>query len=127
MITHGVEGFLIEPGATNAALGCMEQIYSDEIRRKEMGAAGRSRFAKCFDLNIMVQNYRRLLFTVSPPTILVDMDGTLVDWDKGFIEHFGASNSISINRSKSYFMADCLPVEVKIFIHISRNLLIQLN
>merc|ERR1719201_1406352 len=32
----------------------------------------------------MVSNYRQLLFSVAPAVVLIDMDGVLADWDRGF-------------------------------------------
>ncbi len=62
-----------------------------------------------FDLDIMVCKYRQLLLSVAPPIILVDMDGTLVDWDKGFRQEWQERSLI--NRRKSYYMEDCVPLE----------------
>ena len=44
-------------------------------------------------------------------TILVDMDGVIVDWDKGF-ENVWAGRS-RLERHKSYIIQDCVPLEFK--------------
>ena len=105
MIRHGIEGFLVEPGEDQKAIGHMEELMQNPNMRKEMGKAGMKRFSECFDLNIMVDRYRRLIYEVAPPTILVDMDGTLVDWDSGFIAAW--NNRSTISRDMSYYMERC--------------------
>lgn len=71
-----------------------------------MGKSGRKRFEQQFDLDKMIDSYRSLIFRVAPPTILIDMDGTLVDWDSGFYKAW--NNRSEINRLKSYYMEDCV-------------------
>ena len=75
MVNHGIEGFLVEPGDTPSAISYMEQLYNDQKLRTKMGKAGKKRFDTTFDVDIMVERYRQVLFAVAPPIILVDMDG----------------------------------------------------
>ena len=75
MVNHGIEGFLVEPGDTPSAINCMTLLYLDANLRTKMGKAGRHRFETCFDVDIMVERYRQVLFAVAPPIILVNMDG----------------------------------------------------
>lgn len=50
----------------------------------------------------MINHYRNLLQQVAPPTILVDMDGVIVDWDKGFLKCWN-DRSI-VRREMSYVL-----------------------
>lgn len=113
MITDGQEGFLFQPNDDVAALKCMHLLTDpsyDKIRIK-MGQAGLRRYEAMFDLDIMVDAYRQVVLQIAPPTILVDMDGVLVDWDKGF--RIAWDNRSTIDRSKSYFMEQCVSAEFK--------------
>jgi 5'(3')-deoxyribonucleotidase len=47
----------------------------------------------------MVRQYRRLLFSVAPPTMLVQLDGVLADVDKGFFLAWDRSRSSRISDS----------------------------
>ena len=82
MLSHGREGFLVEPGDSEAGLEAMKALFYDERLRQDMGRAARRRFQTRFELELMAVAYRKLLLRVAPPTILLDMDGTIVDWDK---------------------------------------------
>ena len=46
-----------------------------------------------------------------PITILIDMDGVIVDWDKGFRDIWRDRSPIW--RSNSYLMQECVPIEFK--------------
>jgi glycosyltransferase involved in cell wall biosynthesis/5'(3')-deoxyribonucleotidase len=106
MYTDGKEGFLFAPGDTKKALSGMEAIYSDVKLRQKMSVKARARFETTFDLNVMVEHYKQLMFKVAPPVILLDMDGVLVDWDRGFLQAWGPR--CPIDRTTSYYMEDCL-------------------
>ena len=43
--------------------------------------------------------------------VLVDMDGCLVDWDRGFLEAWDGRSPV--NRSISYHMENCVPLEYR--------------
>lgn len=111
MYTDGVEGFHFAPEDEKKALASMEAIYQDPSLRKRMSIEARKRFETTFDLNIMVESYRQLVLKVAPPVILIDMDGTLVDWDRGFMSRWGST--CEVDRSKSYAMEECVPPEFK--------------
>lgn len=108
MMTDGVEGFMFSPNDSDAALQRLTQLSDDPELCKTMGSAGKVRFASTFDLDIMVDKYRQLLLAVAPPIILVDMDGTLVDWDQGFRSIWGDRSKI--DRQRSYSMEHCVPL-----------------
>jgi len=114
MITDGQEGFLFAPYDDVAALECM-QLLTDpnngSTLQAKMGEAGLRRFEAMFDLDIMVEAYRQAVLTIAPATILVDMDGVLVDWDQGFMNAWNGRSEI--DRSKSYFMEQCVSAEFK--------------
>jgi glycosyltransferase involved in cell wall biosynthesis len=105
MIHDGVEGFTFRPCDSDKCVAAMTMLADDPHLRYRMGVAGRHRFDAAFDLDIMCRAYRRLVFDVAPPTVLVDMDGTAVDWDEGFMQAWGGRSEL--NRSKSFFIADC--------------------
>jgi len=86
MFTDGQEGFLFSPGDTQKALFGMESVYANKSLRQKMAVKARVRFETTFELDLMVDSYRQLMIKVAPPVILLDMDGVLVDWDKGFME-----------------------------------------
>jgi glycosyltransferase involved in cell wall biosynthesis len=104
--TDGEEGFLFSPADEKKAIESMERIYCDEGLRKKMSINARNRYEIMFDLDVMVEQYRELILSVAPPVILLDMDGVLVDWDKGFLSKW--KNKSIIDRSKSYYMEQCL-------------------
>ncbi len=109
MVSDGVEGFLFSPGDEVKCQAAMTALAEDSELRYKMGCAGRYRFDSTFDLDIMVESYRRLIFDVAPPVVLVDMDGVIVDWDLGFTQAWG--NRSPIHREKSFFMEDCVGIE----------------
>jgi 5'-nucleotidase len=110
MYTDGVEGYLLSPGDKKKAIFGLEQVYADVDLRRSMQKAARERFETFFDVEIMVNHYRQLINKVAPPVILIDMDGTLVDWDKGFIDAWNKRSSL--DRS-NYCMELCVPPEFK--------------
>lgn len=83
MYVDGQEGYLFSPGDSKKALFGMEKIYSDKALRASMSKSARKRFENTFDLDLMTESYKQLMISISPPVILLDMDGCVVDWDKG--------------------------------------------
>ena len=67
--------------------------------------------SETFTNAIMVTQYREAALSLSPPVVLVDMDGCIVDWDRGFATAWGGRSPIT--RSKSYAMEDCVPAEFR--------------
>lgn len=109
MLTDGIEGFLFAPGDSKTAITGMNEVVNDPVLCRLMGLAGAVRFASVFDLEIMVENYRELMFKVAPPVLLLDMDGTIVDWDAGFRDLWAERSRI--DRKQSYYMQQCVENE----------------
>eukprot|EP01039_Chlorochromonas_danica_P002521 gene2521-2761_t len=106
MYTDGVEGFHFDPGDETRALDAMNKIYSDKVMRLKMGKSARARFEATFDLDLMVETYRKLVVKVAPPVVLLDMDGALIDWDNAFRVKW--AHRCPIDRTRSYFMEHCV-------------------
>ena len=107
MVSHGSQGFLFSPGDGDACVRYMNVLADDAYLRGNMGENGKYTFDTMFDLDIMVSCYQQLIFDLAPATILIDMDGVLVDWDRGFYK--GWAGRSHVDRSKSYHMEDCVP------------------
>jgi len=68
-----------------------------------------------FTIPHMVRRYELVANELSPTTVLLDMDGVLVDWDAGFRREwarFGHDPS-KIDRAKSYAMEDCVDPKLR--------------
>ncbi len=109
MYQDGVEGFLFSPGDEAKALNSMQSLCSDQGLRKQMSLNARTRYELIFDLDAMVESYRQLVLAVAPPVILIDMDGVLVDWDKGFLQKWRGRSVV--DRLQSYHMEKCVPAK----------------
>jgi len=107
MLRHGEEGYLLRPGDAASALQAMQRLVADQALCRAMGRKARRRFETHFELALMVQAYRRLLLRSAPPTLLLDMDGVLVDWDRGFLAAW--ADRSPVDRGRSYHMEDCVP------------------
>jgi hypothetical protein len=64
----------------------------------ELGRNGRQKYLSQMQICTMSQRYLSLFRQLSPPVVLVDMDGVLCDWDKGFIHAF---NRVFARRRES--------------------------
>ena len=106
MFSDGVEGFMFDVDDELKAINCGSLLLNDESKRSSMGKAGLIRYNSFFRMDVMVSKYRQLILEVAPPVILLDLDGTLVDWDKGFKERWGQKSDIT--RNVSYHMEDCV-------------------
>jgi 5'-nucleotidase len=89
MLTDGVEGYVINLDKKDLWLKRMRQVADNSQLVTKLGLAAASRAKKQYAMEVMIANYRKTSFTLSPPTILIDMDGVLVDWDKGFLKEWG--------------------------------------
>ena len=77
LMTHGVEGYLVNP-FDQVILKYMLELTNNSSLRNIMGENGKKLHATVFDLDIMIDKYRSLIARVSPPVVLIDMDGKTV-------------------------------------------------
>ena len=123
MLTNGVHGFSLPPDDHAAFAHAMTQLGSagadGQRQRLQMAAAAKKHADKTFTNAGMVLRYRAIANELAAPTILLDMDGVVVDWDAGFRAAWG--NRSPIDRSKSYYMEACVPAsfcdEAKALLH----------
>jgi len=115
MLTNGVHGFALPPDDPNPFVDALEQLGSSGSEgqrcRLQMGAAARKHAIETFTNATMVSQYRAAALTLAPPIVLVDMDGCLVDWDRGFAQAWGGRSPI--DRRLSYSMEECVPAAMK--------------
>merc|ERR1719189_1840801 len=86
----------------------MAELANNASLRRRMGKAGVKRYMKQFCLQHMVDQYRRLAVKLARPVVLVDMDGVLVDWDRGFLNTWAGRSPV--DRSH-YEMERCVPAD----------------
>lgn len=111
MVHDGKDGFVVASGDDEAFISAMHAVADSSDLRKSLGENGRQHALKSFCLDRMVREYATLARTVSPITLLIDMDGVLVDWDAGFEAVW--NGRAPIDRCKSYIMQDCVPTALK--------------
>jgi len=107
-------GFLLKEGDLDGAVQACEKLADDRDLRMRMGNACMEHFQQ-FTIPHMVRRYELVANELSPTTVLLDMDGVLVDWDAGFRrewERYGHDPS-KIDRSKSYCMEDCVEPKLR--------------
>lgn len=107
-------GVLLKEGDIDGAVEACRTLANDHDKRLSMGSVCMKHF-KQFTIPHMVRRYESISNQLSPPIVLLDMDGVLVDWDKGFYqawERFGHDPS-KIDRTKSYCMEDCVPAGLR--------------
>jgi len=112
MLQNGVHGFAHPPETIGPFVEALEHlgglpVADSQRRRLQMGAAARKHAIETFTNAIMVSQYRGAALKLSPPVVLVDMDGCLVDWDAGFMAAWRGRSPII--RSLSYSMEECVP------------------
>merc|ERR1712118_77020 len=91
-----------------------KKLADDSEFRARMGNACIEHFQQ-FTIPHMVRRYEQVANELSPTTVLLDMDGVLVDWDAGFRrewERYGHDPS-KIDRAKSYAMEDCVDPKLR--------------
>ena len=111
MFTDGLHGFLVSNDDDNSLLEALERMHASPELRSKMGKAGREHALKKFTVDRMVRDYARVARSLAPVTILIDMDGVIVDWDKGF--HTVWCNRAPVDRHRSYIMQECVPESLK--------------
>lgn len=112
MVENGVEGFICgeedTPETVAEWAGKMQELADGPLLRQRMGKAGLKRYESQFRLQHMVDLYRKLALRLAKPVVLVDMDGCLVDWDRGFLDAWAGRTPV--DRSH-YEMEKCVPAE----------------
>jgi len=110
MLQHGEHGFVLDPDDEEGFIGAMARLADDHEYRARLAEAGRQNASKKFTLDAMVDSYAAVANELAPVVVLLDMDGTIVDWDTGFCRAWGGR---PVDRTKSYAMEDCVPVELR--------------
>jgi hypothetical protein len=133
MLSDGHEGFLIVLNDSESALRAMKLLYDDQKLRTEMGERAYQRYSDDFNLNTMVQKYRKMMsdcmlplarnfmasnvspfnFSFDQPRmrILVDMDGVMADWDRSFMIEWTKRHpevNLTLDRRKSFNIEQCI-------------------
>jgi 5'-nucleotidase len=111
MLKHQEHGFVLDPDDDEGFVNAMQKLADGPSFRAKLGEAGRKHAKAHFTLDAMVDNYARVARELAPIVVLLDMDGTVVDWDSGFRNAW--ANRSTIDRTKSYAMEDCVPAEFK--------------
>ncbi len=75
IVTHEKNGLLVDVGDDDAALKSMNRLYLSKSLRTKFAQEGMKTYKEKFTLNKMIHRYNQLLFEVSPPQILIDLDG----------------------------------------------------
>lgn len=109
MVRHGIDGYVLDPDDQGGFISAMDQLADSPSLRDRMGMSAKEFATRNYSLGHMVRQYAKLARSVAPITILVDMDGVLVDWDTGFMEQWAGRSCV--DRSKSYLMQHCVPLE----------------
>eukprot|EP00440_Ansanella_granifera_P033235 gb/GFBE01036058.1/.p1 GENE.gb/GFBE01036058.1/~~gb/GFBE01036058.1/.p1 ORF type:complete len:696 (+),score=195.32 gb/GFBE01036058.1/:1-2088(+) len=110
MLDDGVEGFICGEEDSDACIaqwaGRMKELADDAALRQRMGEAGVQRYIKQYRLQGMVDQYRSVAVRLAKPVVLVDMDGVVVDWDRGFLEAWAGRTPVD---RVHYEMEKCVP------------------
>ena len=109
MLTHRKHGYVLPPEKepfVEALHELCDAGPAAQQRRLQMGAAARKHAEATFTNDAMVARFRLGGLCLSAPTILLDMDGCVVDWDAGFRAAW--ANASPIDRSLSYAMEECV-------------------
>jgi glycosyltransferase involved in cell wall biosynthesis len=59
-VAHGINGFVIAPGAEDALVSALAQLARDPVRARAMGQASRARAEELFSLEQMIQRHEAL-------------------------------------------------------------------
>ena len=107
MMVNGTHGVIVKSGDDDAYIDAMHRLAGSFPLRRKLGKAARAHALQKFTLGRMVSDFAQTIRKVSPITILVDMDGVIVDWDMGFRTLW--CDRSPIDRFKSYIMQECVP------------------
>ncbi|CEM09910.1 unnamed protein product [Vitrella brassicaformis CCMP3155] len=107
MLTHGTHGFVYPPEQEDSFVEALSKLVDDPQLRADMGKRASEHAMATFALSVMTFKYCKIALSISPTIILIDMDGTLVDWDAGFYAHW--KDRSSVDRTVSYAMEECVP------------------
>lgn len=114
MVKNGVEGYICgeedSPQCIAHWAGRMTELANDPSLRQRMGEAGVRRYMQQFSLEHMVSQYRQVALKLARPVVLVDMDGVLVDWDRGFLEAWAGRTPVDRTRYEAEL---CVPSDRK--------------
>jgi 5'-nucleotidase len=110
MLAHGIEGYVLPPDRHDLFVKHMEELIDNEELLTKMGRAGALRAKLQYSMSAMVTSYRRVAFALSPPVVLLGMDGCIVDWDYGFRQAWGDRSAIARTR---YRMEECVDSSLK--------------
>jgi 5'-nucleotidase len=107
-------GFLLKEGDLDGAVAACRKLADDNDLRARMGNACMEHFQQ-FTIPHMVRRFELVANELAPTTVLLDMDGVLVDWDAGFRREWAryGHDPSKIDRSKSYAMEECVAPELK--------------
>ena len=106
-VENNVEGFLVPPGDPVALKNSILKLFQDVPLRKRFAEAGRKRVLRQFSYTKMNARYFDMFehqySTISPEEVhddrvkrvLVDLDNTVVNWDREFIKRFSMRNVMS--------------------------------
>merc|ERR1712003_201913 len=110
MVDNGVEGFVCGEEDTLSCVADwaqrMDELASNSSLRQQMGEAGLKRYEKRFRLQHMVDQYKHVALRLAKPVVLVDMDGCLVDWDRGFLNVWNGRTPVD---RRHYEIEKCVP------------------
>ena len=75
MIRDGVEGYVCKSLSPKLWASAMVDLVLDPELCCEMGRNGQKRHSELFNQQQMATNYQKVIMSLSPPVVLVDMDG----------------------------------------------------
>merc|ERR1712187_993927 len=112
MVDNGSEGFVCAEEDTPSCIAewaqRMDELASSASIREQMGQAGLRRYQRQFRLDHMVSQYKSVALRLAKPVVLVDMDGCLVDWDKGFLNAWNGRTPVD---RRHYEIEKCVPAD----------------
>ncbi len=106
-VSDNVEGFLIPPANDAALKGAISKLYNNNGLRRKFASAGRERVLRQFSYDKMNALYYDMFKSQHEKSkdkngryggklrLLIDLDNTVVDWDKEFIARFSKRDILS--------------------------------